>query len=168
MESQQVPLIKDAAEITAEWIRRALTAGGASDASEIAEVEVEKLSDVTNALGNLYRCRMIARNGGAANPASVIVKLPSTNSLALRFSRWLSLHRREYVFYRDIAVHGYMRAPALYYGDFDPRSHHFVLVLEDLGGMEGIPQIVGVDAARARHAVREIAGLQGTLLGSCR
>ena len=161
MERQQIPLIREAGEITVEWMRQALAAGGRSAASEIAAVEVEQLSEVTYALGNLYRCRLVAQNGGAAGPASVIVKLPSANSLVVRFSKWLSLHRREYVFYRDIATHGYVRVPALYYGDFDPRSHRFVLVLEDLGGMEAIPHIVGMDAARARLAVRQIAGLQG-------
>ena len=161
MDRQQIPLIRDAGEITAEWMQQALTAGGAAVASKITEVEVEQLSDVTNALGNLYRCRLIARNGEAIDPASVIVKLPGTDALASRFARWLSLHRREYVFYRDIAAHGYVRVPTLFYGDFDPRSHRFVLVLEDLGGMEAIPQSVGVDEERARRAIREIAGLQG-------
>ena len=160
MERQQIQLIGDAGEITTEWMRQALAAGGHSAASEIAAVEVEQLSEVSNALGNLYRCRLTARSGGAASPASVIVKLPSASALAVRFSRWLSLHRREYVFYRDIAAHGYVRVPTLYYGDFDARSHRFVLVLEDLGGMEAVPQIVGMDAARARHVVRQIAGLQ--------
>ncbi len=161
MERQQIPLISDAGEITAAWMRQALAAGGVSAASEIAAVEVEKLSDVTNALGNLYRCRLIAQNGEAAGPASVIVKLPGADALALRFARWMSLHRREHLFYRDVAAHGCVRAPALYYGDFDERSHRFVLVLEDLGGMEAIPQSVGIDAARARRAVREIAALHG-------
>ena len=94
MDRQRIPLIRDAGEITAEWLRQALAAGGAAEASEITEVEVEQLSDVTNALGNLYRCRLIARGGEAADPASVIVKLPSANALAIRFARWLSLHRR--------------------------------------------------------------------------
>lgn len=161
MDRQQIPLISDAGEITVDWVRQALAAGGRTAVSEIAAVEVERLSDVANALGNLYRCRLIAQDGGTVKPASVIVKLPSDTALAVRFSRWLSLHRREYVFYRDIAGQGYVRAPALYYGDFDPRSHRFVLVLEDLGGMEAIPQVVGMDAAGARHAVRHIARLQG-------
>ena len=101
MERQQIPLISDAGEITAEWMRQALAAGGASVASEIAAVEVERLSDVTNALGNLYRCRLTVKNSEAAGPASVIVKLPGDNALALRFARWMSLHRREYLFYRE-------------------------------------------------------------------
>ncbi len=161
MDRKQIPLIGDADEITAEWLRQALAAGGSAAASEITEVEVEQLSDVTNALGNLYRCRLVARDGEAVDPASVIVKLPSADALAFRFARWLSLHRREYVFYRDISARGYVRTPTLFYGDFDPRSHRFVLVLEDLGGMEAIPQVPGFDADRARHAVRAIAGLQG-------
>ena len=166
MDSQRVPLIRDAGEINTEWMQQALAAGGTSPVPEIAALEVEALSDVTNALGNLYRCRLIDKDGGAASPASVIVKLPTADRMAFRFAKWMSLHRREYVFYRDISAHGYVRAPAMYYCDFDARSHRFVLVLEDLGGMEAIPQIVGVDAALARRALRAIAGLQGRFWGA--
>ena len=147
-------------------MRQALAAGGASAPPQLEAVQVERLSEVTNALGNLFRCRLVARNGAAAYPASVIVKIPTSNALALRLARWLSLHRREYVYYRDIAAHSGVRTPSLLYGDFDARSHRFVLVLEDLGGMEAIPQIVGVDAARTHRAIREIAGFQGRFWGA--
>ena len=162
MDKHHISLISDAGEITAEWMRRALMAGGVCGAPEISTVEVRKLSDVTNALGNLYRCHLTLRDGQAADPASVIVKLPSSDAMAFRFSRWLSLHRREYVFYRDIAPFGYVRAPTLFYGDFDADTNRFVLVMEDLGHMRGIPQGVGVDAARARHAIQQLARLQGS------
>ena len=158
---KRIPLPAHADEITAEWMQQALAAGRASDLPEIDALEVEKLSDVTNALGNLFRCRLIARGGVAAHPASIIVKIPTSNALAFRLARWMSLHRREYVFYRDIAPHGRVRAPSLFYGDLDARSHRFVLVLEDLGAMEAIPQIDGVGVERARRAIREIAGFQG-------
>ena len=71
---QQIPLPERADEITAEWMRQALTSGGISDFPEIDALEIEKLSDVTNALGNLFRCRLSTRDGTAAYPASVIVK----------------------------------------------------------------------------------------------
>ena len=161
MDPNAVPLISEAEQITACWIQQALLAGGSSAAHDITAVEVERLSDVANALGNLYRCRIVVGDGETADPASVIVKLPSSDAMAFRFSRWLSLHRREHVFYRDIAPLGYVRAPTLFYGDYDPDSNRFVLVLEDLGHMRGIPQSVGVDAAQARHAIQQIAGLQG-------
>ncbi|MDE0343994.1 MAG: hypothetical protein OXK82_12660, partial [Deltaproteobacteria bacterium] len=50
MDPNHVPLIGEAEQITTEWIRQALAAGGASAASDIAAAEVEQLSDVTNAL----------------------------------------------------------------------------------------------------------------------
>ena len=158
---KRIPLPEHADDVTAEWMQQALAAGAASDFPEMDALEVERLSDVTNALGNLFRCRLVARGGVAANPASVIVKLPTSNALAFRLAKWLSLHRREYVYYRDIAPHSHVRVPSLFYGEIDARSHRFVLVLEDLGGMEAIPQIDGVGVARARRAIREIAGFQG-------
>ena len=161
MDTQRIPLIRDAGEITAEWMRQALLAGGASAAPDISAVEVRKLSEVTNALGNLYRCHLTLRDGQAADPASVIVKLPSSDAMAFRFSRWLSLHRREHVFYRDIAPHSPVRVPALYHGDYDADTNRFVMVMEDLGHMRGIAQSVGIDAARARHAIQQLARLQG-------
>ena len=158
---KRIPIPEHADDITAEWMQQALAAGGAPDVPEMDALEVARLSDVTNALGNLFRCCLVARGGVAANPASVIVKLPTSNALAFRLAKWLSLHRREYVYYRDIAPHSHVRVPSLFYGDIDARSHRFVLVLEDLGGMEAIPQIDGVGDARARRAIREIAGFQG-------
>ena len=158
---KRIPLVEGADDITSEWMQQALAAGGASDLPEIESLEVEKLSDVANAMGNLFRCRVIARGGVAGDPASVIVKLPTSDALALRLARWLSLHRREYVYYRDIAPHTRMRVPSLLYGDLDARGDRFVLVLEDLGGMEAIPQRAGVGVERARRAVRDIARFQG-------
>ena len=158
---ERIPLPEDADAITAAWMRQALAAGEASELPQLDAVRVERLSEVTNALGNLFRCRLFARGGAAASPASVIVKIPTSNPLAFRLAKWLSLHRREYVYYRDIAPHSGMRAPALLYGDFDARSDRFVLVLEDLGGMQAIPQSVGVGPTRARRAIREVATLQG-------
>ena len=161
MDTQRIPLIRDSGEITVDWIRQALAAGQSTATQDIAAIEVGRLSDVTNALGNLYRCRLIGGDGQAADPASIIVKLPSSDAMAFQFSKWLSLHRREHVFYRDIAPLGYVRAPTLFYGDFDADSNRFVLVIEDLGHMRAIPQSVGVDGVRARHAIQQIAGLQG-------
>ena len=161
MDKEGIPLIEESEEITADWARRALAAGGLATASEITEVKVEKLSGVTNALGNLYRCRLIGQDGKAFDPASVIIKLPSDDPMAYWFAKWLSLHRREYVFYKDISSRGFVRVPTYYYGQFDPKSHRFVLALEDLGGMEAIRQVPGFDEAHARRAIHSIAMLQG-------
>ena len=154
-------ICRDAAGVTADWMRRALRAGGVTDAPELKEIVVDNLGAATNAFGSLLRCHLIAPDGSPAVPRSVIVKLPTASALAMRFARWLEIHRREYGFYRHVAAHAPLRSPALLYGEFDEGSHRFVLVLEDLHPMEATPQALGVGAKRARIAVRELANLHG-------
>ena len=158
----RIPPIPQADEISAQWMQQALEASGAASPSTIEALEIERLSTETSAMGSLFRCRLIGQGGNVADPASVIVKLPGTVGLAFRlFAKWFSAHRREYAFYRHIAPGARVRAPALFHADFDRRSHRFVLVMEDLGGMETVSQVQGVGPERALAAVEEIARFQG-------
>ncbi|MCY3857086.1 MAG: phosphotransferase [Rhodospirillales bacterium] len=158
-----IPLISSPDEISAEWMLKVLRADGVDRASAIDVLEVEKLAGATNAMGSLFRCRLSGRDISIPNPASVIVKLPGAEDMAFRlFSKWFAMHRREYVFFRHIAPGAGVRAPSLFYADFDERSHRSVLVMEDLGSrMETVPQQLGVGPARALAAIRAIARLQG-------
>ncbi len=160
-------LCRDADAITAEWMQHALAAGGAPGLPVIRDVAVEDLGSATNAFGRLLRCRLTTDDGPAAAPASVIVKLPTADPTAFRFARWLSMHERECRFYRRLAPQARIRSPALLYGDFDEDTHRFVLVLEDLRDLDlEVPaRLAGVEAGRARRAVREIAGLHGQFWG---
>jgi hypothetical protein len=159
-------LCVDPADIDADWMRRALAAGGASGQPAIRDVAVEDLGSATNAFGRLLRCHLTTDGGIAAEPDTVIVKLPTANRTAFRFARWLSMHQREYLFYRGLARQAHIRSPALLYGDFEEATHRFVLVLEDLRRLEVPVQAAGVAPARARLAVREIARLHGQFWGA--
>lgn len=159
-------LCDDPAAIDADWIRRALAVGGASDSSSIRDVVVEDLGSATNAFGRLLRCHLTTAGGTAAEPATVIVKLPTADRRAFRFARWLAMHRREYGFYRRLARPAHIRSPTLLYGDFDEDTHRFVLVLEDLRDLEVPIQVAGVSTGRTRLAVREIAKLHGQFWGA--
>ena len=159
-------LLDDPATIDADWMQRALAAGGASDGPAIRDVVVEDLGSATNAFGRLLRCHLTTDCGGAADPASVIVKLPTADRRAFRFAKWLAMHERECLYYRRVARHAGIRSPALLYGDFDEHTHRFVLVLEDLRHLEVPVQVAGVSTGRARLAVREIARLHGQFWGA--
>lgn len=159
-------LCDDPAAIDADWMQRALAAGGASDCPAIRNVVVEDLGSATNAFGRLLRCHLTADGGFATDPATVIVKLPTADRRAFRFAKWLSMHERECLYYRRMARHARIRSPALLYGDFDEATQRFVLVLEDLGDLEVPVQVAGVAAGRARLAVREIARLHGQFWGA--
>ena len=149
-------LCDDPATIDADWMQRALAAGGASDYPAIRDVVVEDLGSASNAFGRLLRCHLTTDGGLAADPATVIVKLPPADRRAFRFARWMWMHERECLYYRRLARHAPIRSPALLYGDFDEATHRFVLVLEDLRDLEVPVQVAGVSAGRARLAVREI------------
>ncbi len=159
-------LCDDPATIDADWMQRALAAGGAYDGPAIRNVVVEDLGSATNAFGRLLRCHLTTAGGLAADPATVIVKLPTANRRAFRFAKWMSMHERECLYYRRVARHAHIRSPALLYGDFDEDTHRFVLVLEDLRDLQVPVQAAGVSAGRARLAVREIAKLHGQFWGA--
>ena len=165
--TEQAAIPHDVTGITAEWMQRALVSGAPDSASPaVRDVVVERLGSATNAFGNLARCHLATDDGSTTAPETVIAKLPTSDRTAFRFAKWLSLHEREYTFYRRLARLAPIRSPSLLYGAFDQDTHRFVLVLEDLGDMEVIPQIDGVPASRARLAVREIARLHGRFWGA--
>ena len=159
-------LCDDPATIDADWMRRALAAGGVADCPAISDVVVEDLGAASNAFGRLLRCHLTASGGVAADPATVIVKLPPADRTAFRFARWMCMHERECLYYRRLARQARIRSPVLLYGDFDEDTHRFVLVLEDLRDLEVPVQVAGVSAGRARLAVREIARLHGQFWGA--
>ena len=159
-------LCDDPATIDADWMQRALAAGGASDDPAIRDVVVEDLGSASNAFGRVLRCHLTTDGDLAVDPATVIVKLPPADRRAFRFARWMWMHERECLYYRRLARHAPIRSPALLYGDFDEATHRFVLVLEDLRDLEVPVQVAGVAPGRARLAAREIARLHGQFWGA--
>lgn len=156
------PLIpSDESDITADWLRRALAAGGAADLPEIQDAAVEEIGGGVGLVGKILRCHLTYSGDNARGPETVIVKLPSLHEQTFRTAVRLRLYQREYAFYRRIAPHVPLRSPALLYGDFDESSHRFVLVLEDLRHLNAANQIDGASAAQAKIAIRAVARMHG-------
>ena len=147
--------------ISADWMRRALSSGGAVDPPQIEKVVVENIGTESGTLGELLRCTLTYVGADAQAPGSVVVKLSSSDRKSLRIARALSLYKREYACFRQLAPHMRIGLPDLFYGDFDDASHRFVLVLEDLHGMESVDQTAGADVERTRRAIRGAAELHG-------
>ena len=147
--------------VDAHWLQRALAAAGAPDLPAIRDVAVEDIGEGVGLLAEILRCRVSWEEEAEAAPGSVVVKLPSPDPKSLRLCRRLSLYRHEYDFYRHIGAQAPIRSPALLYGDFEPASHRFVLVLEDLGGMVPGDKVAGATAAQARSVIRALARLHG-------
>ncbi len=152
---------KDRSAVTARWLRRALEAGGMRNVPAVAGVACERIGAGTGLVGEILRCRPTYLGEAGDAPRTVIVKLPSRNPANFRMGRRQLLHKREHDFYRHVAPHAAVRSPKLLYGNFDARSHRFVLVLEDLADMAAADQTSGAGEAEARRAVRAAARLHG-------
>ena len=167
---------ESAAAVTVDWIQQALAAGGALDIPTLEDVVVEPIGTGLGLLADILRCHLTYHDGvgesigrgtpdvGSARskaPATVIVKLPSSELKSRRLCKRFSLYKREYDYYRRLAPHVPLRTPTLLYGDYEPRNDRFVLVLEDLRAMATADQIVGASAEQAKRAIRGIAKLHG-------
>lgn len=156
------PAIPDGEDgITADWLSQALNAGDVFDLPEMAGIRVERTGVGIGLLGDLLRCHLDYRDDAASAPDSVIVKLPGSNPTSRRIARKRSLYRREYEYYRRSAPQTPIRTPTLYYSDYDAGSQDFVLVMEDLGGLEMTDSFEGATAAQAKCAIRAAAALHG-------
>ena len=156
-----LPIPATPADVTAGWMQRALAAGGTSGSPSIRDLAVETIGENVGFLGSLLRCRPAYDAGAAAAPETVVVKLPSADPKSRRMSKRLSLPRREFTYYSQVAPHAPVKSPTLLYGDLDQRRQRFVFVFEDLGAMSSVDQIEGASAEQARTAVRAIARLHG-------
>ena len=171
------PAIPDsAAAVTVDWMLQALTAGDTFVVPPIKDVVVEPIGTGLGLLADILRCHLtyhdgVGESGGKGTPgvgserpkapATVIVKLPSSELKSRRLCKRFSLYKREYDYYRRLAPHVPLRTPTLLYGDYEPRNDRFVLVLEDLRAMATADQIVGASAEQAKRAIRGIARLHG-------
>ena len=156
------PIPDGPTSITASWLKQALSAGAASDLPAVKEVDVEVVGAGVGLMGEVLRCRLTYEDDAPSAPDSVIVKLPSPHPKNLKMSKLLQLYKREYSFYIRLAPHVPIQVAALYYGDFEEKAHRFVLVLEDMLGMETGNRMEGATERQAKVAIRAIARLHGT------
>lgn len=155
------PGIPEASDnLTAEWLRAALVAGGRGNCPPIRHLSCQAIGEGVGLMAEILRCELTF-GADDRRSESVIVKLPSAKARNRKLGQRWGLYGREFWFYRQLASASPIRSPALLYGDFDARTHRFVLVLEDLRGMAAGDQVQGATREQARRAVREAAKLHG-------
>ena len=152
----------NAGELSADWLQRALAAGGKVDVPPIRDIRLEQVGAGVGHVGESVRCHLGYAEERPGAPETVFVKLHSSHRETDKLARRVRLYRRECSFYRLLSHDAPIRSPVLYYGDYERRSNRLVLVLEDLGGMEQVDEIEGASAEQARCAVRAIAGFHAS------
>ena len=137
----------DPASVTAAWLSEVLGA-------DVRECRLEQIGIGVGLLGRLYRAHL---EGGPDVPASVVVKFPLIETPARSFCEDLEFYLREVHFYQEIGLANPLRPARPYLAAFNEKSHDFVLVLEDLGGLRIADQIPGCAVADAEIVIDAIA-----------
>jgi hypothetical protein len=140
-----------------------LTPAYLSDAlgATVTEVIVEPVGVGVGLIGQLYRITLTYAEP-SGGPARVIAKLPGATEESRFVAQVLNMYRKECGFYGELAAASAAIAPRSHHVTFDPESHDFVLLLDDVGHHRQADQIAGIELADAEVAVRALARLNAT------
>jgi hypothetical protein len=146
-----------AAELTPEWITRALDIGvarsavtepiGAGNASSTVQLKVNWAP-------------------GVRGPDSFVVKVPAAAGSQQRQAAdgW-NLYAVEAMFYTSLAADLKADIPRCYWAGHDADAGTYAVVLEDLGHLTAGDDVAGGDPARAERAIGELALVHGPRWG---
>lgn len=149
---------RSAAEIAPETATEALRmAGLLGRDGAVDQVEVTPIGTGQMADSLRLDLRFSGDAGGA--PASVVAKLASTDERSRITGRIMRAYEVEVGFYRDVAPLVDIRTPDCHLAAFDPDTHDFVLLLEDLAPAGQGDQIDGCDVDLAARVLDEAAAL---------
>lgn len=155
--------IRDAASVDAEWLTAVLHADGVGLGHRIESYEARSIG--TGQVGENVRYALGWDGDTTGLPASIVAKFPSTNEVSRAAAAQVDTYRREVGFYRDVQSRVSIRTPGIHHVGWDPHTHDFVLVMEDIRGAEQGDQIAGCSVERAEAVVDEAVGLHGPTWG---
>ncbi|MGO9027378.1 MAG: phosphotransferase family protein [Acidimicrobiales bacterium] len=151
---------RSAAAVTADGLDDLLRTVGALASGRVLHVEATPIG--TGQMAQSVRLA-ISYDGPSDGPSSLVGKFPSTDANSRRIGRSLRAYEIEVGFYRQLATTVDVRSPHCLFVAFDPDTHDFVLLLEDLAPAEAGDQLEGctpdfaarlLDEAIAFHAPR--------------
>jgi hypothetical protein len=140
-------------DVSAEWLAEATGLA-------VTSFEPEQIGVGIGVSSAVYRLRL----EGAGCPEAVVVKLPALDEAAVFTSSVLRMYIRE-VFFDELAAGSPIRVPTCHHAAVDEATSSFVVVMEDLGGLRPVDQIVGMGLPDAEQAVDGLARWHATWWG---
>ena len=153
-------LISSHDEITADWLTQVMSSKG-----DDVVVESFVRRPVGEGVGMMALIELVDLTySKGSGPATVVVKLATTNEANRGVAATFDIYRREALFYRDVADVTAAATPAVYFADAED-SMSFVIVLEDLGEYRLGDQLIGCGLEDAEVSVVEVAKLHASFWG---
>jgi hypothetical protein len=129
-------------ELTAEWFTEALRDGGTLHRDgRVASAETELIG--TGQLGLVGLSELSYEGHANGAPASVVVKLPSADAGSRAMGSAMGVYESEVRFYDEIAPRLGTVCPRAHWGEVEPASGRFTLVIDDLSPTATVGDMVG-------------------------
>ncbi len=135
---------------------------GVADGGTITSIEPSLVG--TGQVGENVRCTL-SWSAERAGPASVVIKLASSNETSRAAAEATRTYIREVGFYRDLAASVAIRIPAVHHVSEDRPANRFILVMEDISPAAAGDQLAGCSLDQAKLAVDAAADLHGSTWG---
>ncbi|MHB8691601.1 MAG: phosphotransferase [Solirubrobacteraceae bacterium] len=151
-------------DLTPEWFTGALRDGGTLPRDAAVTAADSRLIG-TGQLG-LVVLSELTYDGDAANgaPRTVVVKLPSADAGSRQMGSMMGIYESEVRFYHEIAPLLGRPIPRMHWGDVEPASGRFTLVIDDLSPTATVGDMVGGGTVeQAELAIATLAELQAPI-----
>jgi len=144
-----------AASVTPDALDDVLRHAGVLHAGRVRDVHSSPIG--TGQMAQSVRLT-IGYDGPSDGPTTVVGKFPSTNDQSRDVGRSLRAYEIEAGFYRELVATVEVRAPTCYFVGFDPATHNFALLLEDLAPAEAGDQLEGCGPDLAARVLSQAVG----------
>lgn len=153
-------------QLTPEWFTAVLrNAGALAPDAVVTGVDSERFG--TGQVGLILRSQLSYDSVRNGPPGSLIVKLPAQDPTSRQLGLASGAYETEVRFYQAIAGRTEISVPEVFWGDVEPDTGRFTLVLEDLSDVATVGDIVaGGTPAQASAALSELVKLQAPLWDS--
>jgi hypothetical protein len=144
------------ATIDPQWLTQVLRKHGFLTTGAITEFVVEGIGAEVGFLDSLARFTLTYDRPETTAPASLVIKVSSSEAKYLQIGNFYDAYEREFHFYDKVAPHTPIRLPRCFGQEVDPTSKTHVLLLEDLSSLATGDQVAGLTPAHALAAIESI------------
>ena len=159
-------IIDSVEELTAEWFTGAMRAGGTL-APDATVTEANSRLIGTGQLGLVALSELTYDGDADGAPATVVVKLPSSDAGSRGMGAAMGVYESEVRFYHEIAPRLGDVIPRMHWGEVEPATGRFTLVIDDLSPGAAVGDMVGGGTiGQAELAIGAMAAIQAPLWDS--
>jgi len=119
-------------DITPDWLTGALKQAGVLADGRVSQIRAEPMGVGLGFMSAMQRLNLDYDGAAPDAPRRLISKLPPVDPGARQIDLVFQFYEKETGFYRDLQKTTPIRTPRAYHVDFDPESHDFLLLMEDL------------------------------------